>query len=43
MWAVEITHLTPKEKKGLVVVITGRGKGKLPLPWGLLSGLAGTG
>jgi cob(I)alamin adenosyltransferase len=25
---VEITRLTPKEKRGLVVVITGRGKGK---------------
>jgi cob(I)alamin adenosyltransferase len=25
---MEITHLTPKEKKGLIVVITGQGKGK---------------
>ena len=25
---VEITRLTPKEPKGLVVVITGNGKGK---------------
>ncbi len=25
---MEITHLIPKEKKGLIVVITGRGKGK---------------
>ncbi len=32
---MEITHLTPKEKKGLLVVITGRGKGKTTTALGL--------
>jgi cob(I)alamin adenosyltransferase len=32
---VEITRLTPKEKRGLVVVITGRGKGKTTTALGI--------
>jgi cob(I)alamin adenosyltransferase len=32
---VEITHLVPKEKKGLVVVITGHGKGKTTTALGI--------
>ncbi len=32
---MEITHLEPKEKKGLVVVITGSGKGKTTTALGL--------
>lgn len=32
---MEITHLTPKEKRGLVVVITGRGKGKTTTALGI--------
>jgi cob(I)alamin adenosyltransferase len=32
---MKITHLTPKEKKGLVVVITGHGKGKTTTALGI--------
>ncbi len=32
---MEITHLAPKEKRGLVVVITGQGKGKTTTALGL--------
>ncbi len=32
---VEITHLSPKEKKGLLVVITGHGKGKTTTALGI--------
>jgi cob(I)alamin adenosyltransferase len=32
---MEITHLDPKEKKGLVVVITGHGKGKTTTAFGI--------
>jgi len=32
---VKITHLAPKEKKGLIVVITGNGKGKTTSALGL--------
>lgn len=32
---MEITHLTPQEKRGLVVVITGRGKGKTTTALGI--------
>jgi cob(I)alamin adenosyltransferase len=32
---VEITHLAPKEKKGLLVVITGHGKGKTTTALGI--------
>lgn len=32
---MEITHLVPKERKGLVVVITGRGKGKTTTALGI--------
>jgi cob(I)alamin adenosyltransferase len=33
--SVKITHLAPKEKKGLIVVITGNGKGKTTSALGL--------
>lgn len=33
---VKVTHLVPKEKKGLVVVITGTGKGKTTTALGIL-------
>jgi cob(I)alamin adenosyltransferase len=33
---VEITHLVPKERKGLVVVITGNGKGKTTSALGMV-------
>jgi cob(I)alamin adenosyltransferase len=33
---VEITRLTPKEKKGLIVVITGNGKGKTTSALGIV-------
>ncbi len=39
MEKVPITHLTPKEKKGLVVVITGYGKGKTTGALGLAARL----
>jgi cob(I)alamin adenosyltransferase len=34
--AVPVTHLEPKVKKGLVVVITGAGKGKTTTALGLM-------
>jgi cob(I)alamin adenosyltransferase len=33
---VEITHLTPKEERGLIVVITGNGKGKTTSALGIV-------
>jgi cob(I)alamin adenosyltransferase len=35
MEQVPVTHLSPKEKRGLVVVITGHGKGKTSKALGL--------
>lgn len=35
MEKVAVTHLTPKERKGLIVVITGHGKGKTTTALGL--------
>jgi len=40
---VEITHLQPKEEKGLVVVITGHGKGKTTTALGLILRACGHG
>jgi cob(I)alamin adenosyltransferase len=35
VWAVEVTRLVPKEKKGLIVLITGYGKGKTTTALGI--------
>jgi cob(I)alamin adenosyltransferase len=35
VWAVEVTRLVPKEKKGLILLITGYGKGKTTTALGI--------